>query len=107
LLRFASHKLRDAIEPVDGPAVEQARRRCASRRPPTQAKGSTMALLSGFEIARRGGDYLIHFNTEDGETIELVASFEQLDLIAEEIDRQLDNDEATALAVGEDDADAS
>jgi hypothetical protein len=58
-----------------------------------------MALLSGFEIARRDGDYLIHFNTEDGETIELVASFEQLDLIAEEIDRQLDGDEATALAV--------
>jgi hypothetical protein len=60
-----------------------------------------MALLSGFEITKRSGDYLLHFNIDDGQTVELVASYEQLDLIAEEIDRQLDNDEENALAADE------
>jgi hypothetical protein len=57
-----------------------------------------MGVLNGFEIGRRGSDYLIHFNIEGGETIELVTTFEQLDLIAEEIDRYLNSDEERALA---------
>ena len=60
-----------------------------------------MAQLAGFEIARRGKEYLIHFNTEGGETVEIVANFEQMDLIAEEIDRVLDRDEEQALGVDE------
>lgn len=58
-----------------------------------------MPQLTGFEIAKRDGDYLIHFNIEGSETIEIVASYEQMDLIAEEIDRQLDRDEEQALEV--------
>lgn len=60
-----------------------------------------MAQLAGFEIAKRNGEYLIHFNTEGGETVEIVANFEQMDLIAEEIDRVLDRDEEQALGVDE------
>ncbi|KKC24666.1 hypothetical protein [Sphingomonas sp. SRS2] len=60
-----------------------------------------MPQLTGFEIAKRDNDYLIHFNTEDGSTVELIASFEQMDLIAEEIDRQLDGDEEAALSVSD------
>lgn len=55
-----------------------------------------MATLTGFEIVRRGHDYLIHFNIDDGQTVEIKSTFEQLDLIAEEIDRQLDRSEVTA-----------
>jgi len=62
-----------------------------------------MPQLAGFEIAKRDSDYLLHFNIEDGTTLELVASFEQMDLIAEEIDRQLDDDEEDALLVEDDD----
>lgn len=55
-----------------------------------------MATLTGFEIARRGHDYLIHFNLDDGQTVELLSSFEQLDLIADEMDRLLDRDRTAA-----------
>jgi len=51
-----------------------------------------MAQLTGFEIAKRGEDYLIHFNMDGGETVEIMANYEQMDLIAEEIDRQLSAD---------------
>ncbi|WP_340316477.1 hypothetical protein [Rhizorhabdus argentea] len=61
-----------------------------------------MAQLTGFEITRRDEDYLIHLNTDDGNTVEIVASYDQMDLIAEEIDRQLDSDEEDALAADED-----
>ena len=61
-----------------------------------------MAQLTGFEIVRRDDDYLIHFNMEGGQTVEIVASFDQMDLIAEEIDRQLDRDEQEVLAVDDD-----
>lgn len=54
-----------------------------------------MATLTGFEIIRRGHDYLIHFNIDDGQTVEIKSTYEQLDLIAEEIDRQLDRDGET------------
>jgi hypothetical protein len=40
--------------------------------------------VSSFTVAADGkGDYLLNFEDEDGETIELTASFEQLDLIAD------------------------
>ena len=60
-----------------------------------------MSQLTGFEILKRDSDYLIHFNIEDGSTVEIVASFDQMDLIAEEIDRQLDRDEQDMLLVDE------
>ncbi len=49
------------------------------------------------------GDYTLHLEDEDGETIEFTAGFEQLDLIVEAIEEQLDNDEEDALAVDDED----
>lgn len=43
--------------------------------------------LSQFTIARAtGGDYLLSIETDDGETVEIEASYEQLDLIVEAIE---------------------
>lgn len=59
--------------------------------------------VSSFTIAADGkGDYLLNFEDEDGETIELTASFEQLDLIADAIGEALDTDEEDALGVDDD-----
>lgn len=49
------------------------------------------------------GDYTLHLEDDDGETIEFTASFEQLDLVVEAIEEVLDGDEEDALAVDEDD----
>lgn len=59
--------------------------------------------LGSFTIDRDGDDYLIRIESEDGERLELAASYDQVDLIAETIDAQLDNDEEDALAVEESD----
>lgn len=40
-----------------------------------------------------GNDYLIHFVTDNGAAFDLLATFDQLDQLAEEIDRRLDADE--------------
>lgn len=59
--------------------------------------------VSSFTVAADGkGDYLLNFEDEDGETIELTASFEQLDLIADAIGEALDADEEDALGVDDD-----
>jgi hypothetical protein len=52
------------------------------------------------------GDYTLHLEDEDGETLEFTASFEQLDLIVEAIEEVLDSDEEDALGVDDDDEDA-
>jgi hypothetical protein len=44
--------------------------------------------------------YRLHLETDAGETFEVSASFEQLDLIAEEIDRRLDADDEGILPLG-------
>jgi uncharacterized protein YegP (UPF0339 family) len=48
------------------------------------------------------GDYTLHLEDDDGETIEFTASYEQLDLVMEAIDEVLDADEEDALAVDAD-----
>ena len=59
--------------------------------------------VSSFTVAADGsGDYLLNFEDEDGETIELTASYEQLDLIADAISEALDDDEEDALGVDDD-----
>ena len=64
--------------------------------------------LSTFSVTADGkGDYLISIEDEDGETSEFTASYEQLDLISESIDDALDDDEEDALAVDEDEGEAS
>ena len=45
--------------------------------------------LSRFTIERGGDDYIIHIEDEDGDTVELTASFEQLDLISESLEEHL------------------
>ena len=59
--------------------------------------------LAQFTITPDGnGDYMLHLEDEDGETLEFAASFEQLDLIVEAIEEQLDSDEEDMLGVDED-----
>lgn len=45
--------------------------------------------LSRFTIERDGDDYLLSIEDEDGDTTELTASFEQLDLISESLEEHL------------------
>lgn len=51
------------------------------------------------------GDYTLHLEDDDGETLEFTASFEQLDLITEAIEEVLDEDEEDALTADDDDED--
>lgn len=48
--------------------------------------------LARFTITDAGDDYMLHIEDEAGETIEITATYEQLDLIAESIDEHLDED---------------
>ncbi|WP_315762091.1 hypothetical protein [Sphingomonas sp. Y38-1Y] len=60
--------------------------------------------LASLAISPTGDGYLLMIEDEDGETIELTTTFEQLDLIAEAVDQQLNSDEEDVLGVdGEDD----
>ena len=45
--------------------------------------------LSRFTIERDGDDYVLHIEDEDGDTLELTATFEQLDLISESLEEHL------------------
>lgn len=45
--------------------------------------------LSRFSIERDGDDYLLNIEDEDGDTLSLTASFEQLDLISESLEEHL------------------
>ncbi len=56
--------------------------------------------LARFTISRTDDGYTLHIEDEGGETLELAATFEQLDLIGEAIDERLDSDEDDALSVG-------
>lgn len=60
-----------------------------------------MANLARFEIVRAGDDYRLRIAGEDGASLEVIATYEQLDLIAESIDEQLDADEEEELGVEE------
>jgi hypothetical protein len=64
--------------------------------------------LSSFSIAADGsGDYLLSIEDEDGETIELSATYEQLDMLGEAIEEALDDDEDDALGADEDEDEES
>ncbi len=55
--------------------------------------------LDSFSITPAGDDYLLQIEDEDGDTHEWTLSFDQLDLIAEELDALLDSEEEEELAV--------
>ncbi len=57
--------------------------------------------LSQFTISSEGEGYILHVETDDGETLDVAATYEQLDLISEAIEERLDEDEEDQLAVGE------
>lgn len=48
------------------------------------------------------GDYTLHLEDDDGETIEFTASYEQLNLVVEAIEEILDGDEEDAPGADED-----
>ena len=50
-------------------------------------------ILKRFTITPHEDGYRLRVETMSGETMELLASFDQLDLIAEDIDRRLDADQ--------------
>jgi hypothetical protein len=52
--------------------------------------------LSQFTISSEGEGYILHVETDDGETLDVSATYEQLDLISEAIDERLDEDEETS-----------
>ncbi len=57
-------------------------------------------IVSTFTVTPDGnGDYLINIEDDDGETIDLTASYEQLDLMSDAISDVLDSDEEEALGV--------
>lgn len=59
--------------------------------------------LSSFSIAADGsGDYLLSIEDEDGETIELTATYEQLDMLGEAIEDALDEEGEDSLDADED-----
>lgn len=63
--------------------------------------------LSQFSIIPNGsGEYVLNLEDEDGESIEFVATYEQLDLVVEAVQEQLDADEEDALIV-EDEGEAA
>lgn len=45
--------------------------------------------LSRFTIERAGDDYVLHIEDEEGDTLELTANFDQLDLISEALEEHL------------------
>lgn len=58
--------------------------------------------LQHFTIVPSAEGYILQLEDEDGETVELIATYDQLDVIAEAIDEQLDDDEEVALSADED-----
>ncbi|MDG2533366.1 hypothetical protein P6144_06890 [Sphingomonas sp. HITSZ_GF] len=62
--------------------------------------------LAQFTITPDGdGDYTLHLEDDDGETLEFTASEEQLDLIVEAIEEQMEAEEDGLLDDEDDDDD--
>lgn len=55
--------------------------------------------LSGFTVEPLDEGYLIQVEQEDGDAIELTATYDQLDMIAQTIDDLLDKDEEDQLGI--------
>lgn len=68
-----------------------------------QSKTEAKALAK-FTISEDGAGYRLHIEDDGGDTLELTATAEQLDLIAETVDALLGDDDA-ADEVPEDDED--
>ncbi len=60
--------------------------------------------LERFSIARAADGFLLTIEDDGGDTLELTATFDQIDLITEELERALEEDDDPAM-LDEDDAD--
>jgi hypothetical protein len=58
--------------------------------------------LERFTIARAADSFLLTIEDESGDTIELTATFDQLDLISEELEAALDDDTDDMTEIDED-----
>ena len=58
--------------------------------------------LERFTIARAADGYLLTIEDDSGDTLELTATFDQLDLITEELDNALDEDADDETLLGDD-----
>jgi len=56
--------------------------------------------LAHVTIVPEAGSYRLQLALENGDMIDILASFEQLDLLAEEIDRRLDMDDERETMAG-------
>jgi len=64
--------------------------------------------LSSFSIAADcSGDYLLSIEDDDGETIELTATYEQLDILGEAIEDALEEEDDDPLGADEDEDEAA
>lgn len=55
-----------------------------------------MARLAKLTIEPNGDEYLLLIESDDGESLELVASLEQLDLLGEAVDQLLEQEDDEA-----------
>lgn len=62
--------------------------------------------LERFTIARSADGYMLHIEDDSGETLELTATYDQLDLITEELENALDEDADEEVEIGGDEAEA-
>jgi hypothetical protein len=62
-------------------------------------------ILDSFSLARATEGYVLQIEDEDGESTEFSVSVDQLEVIAEEIERHLDEDEDDVLPADDDEAD--
>jgi hypothetical protein len=68
------------------------------------ATQSAAKALAKFTITEAGEGYRLHIEDDGGETLELTATYEQLDLIAETVEDMLGDDDSLD-AVDQDDED--
>ena len=59
--------------------------------------------LERLTITRAANDFLLIIEDDSGDTIELTATYDQLDLVTEELDRALDNDDLALIGDEDDD----
>jgi len=64
-------------------------------------------ILERFTIARAADGYLITIEDDGGDTLELTATFDQLDLISEELDAALDEDADDMTEIDKDEPEAA
>ena len=53
--------------------------------------------LDRLTITRAANDFSLIIEDDSGDTIELTATYDQLDLVTEELDRALDNDDLALI----------